>query len=309
MSVAIEENGPPRLPLVSIAMPVRNVASTVAIAIRSILLQTYTNWELLLIDDGSSDHTAEIVREFRDERIRLIAHVQSLGLAVRLNEAIALAKGRYFARMDGDDVCFPSRLTKQVAYLEARQEVDLLGCGAIVFNRSGRLQGALPQRLTHEDICAKPWAGFYLPHPTWMGRVEWFRANPYDNSAIRAQDQELLLRTYRHSRFASLPDICLGYRQDSVPLARAVRSRLHFGRALLAQIVGGRNLALMPGVFLLMGKLLLDVLSIPLGVRSRHHRAESVGPDLVQTWDSLWASLHVTNDVRLTMGGQSMERN
>lgn len=309
MSVAIEENEPPQLPLVSIGMPVRNVSSTVAIAIRSILLQTYTNWELLLIDDGSSDHTAEIVREFSDERIRLICHVQGLGLAARLNEAIALAKGRYFARMDGDDVCFPSRLAEQVAYLEARQEVDLLGCGAVVFNRSGRLQGTLPRRTTHEDICAKPWAGFYLPHPTWMGRVEWFREHLYDNSAVRAQDQELLLRTYRHSHFAALPDICLGYRQDCVSLARAVRSRLYFGRALLVQLVGGRNWALMPGVFLLMGKLLLDVLSIPLGLRSLHQRAEPVGPDLIKTWDSLWTSLHVTNDGRQAIGRQTMERN
>lgn len=293
MVLAATDESSSGYPLVSIGMPVRNGESTVAIAVRSVLFQTYTNWELLLIDDGSTDQTSEIVREFCDERIRVVSHKQSLGLAARLNEAVAMAKGRYFARMDGDDVCFPTRLAEQVAYLEARPEVDLLGCGAVVFDDEGQLQGSLPQRLIHQDICATPWAGFYLPHPTWMGRVEWFRANPYDNRAVRAQDQDLLLRTYRHSHFAALPDMRLGYRQDSASLARVVRGRLHFGRALLLQVMRGKDWGLIRGVFLLFGKLLADVLSITFGCYSKRlrRRTELVTSEVRHEWESLWPSL------------------
>src|SRR5271157_2334580 len=94
-------------PTVSIGMPVYNCARTLDIAIRSIVKQTFPNWELLLIDDGSADETVGICRSFCDPRVQVIADGAHKGLVARLNQAIDLSRGRYFARMDGDDVCYP----------------------------------------------------------------------------------------------------------------------------------------------------------------------------------------------------------
>jgi glycosyltransferase involved in cell wall biosynthesis len=91
-------------PLVSIGMPVFNCERTLSTAIQSILNQTYANWELIIIDDGSKDKTLEIAKSFRDPRIEVINDGQNQRLPIRLNQAIALSRGKYFARMDGDDV-------------------------------------------------------------------------------------------------------------------------------------------------------------------------------------------------------------
>src|SRR5579871_2414525 len=96
-------------PLVSVGMPVRNNERTLARAIASILGQTHPQLELILIDDGSSDGTLRVAQSFSDSRIRLFSDGQSLGLSTRLNQAIDVSGGRYFARMDGDDVSYPER--------------------------------------------------------------------------------------------------------------------------------------------------------------------------------------------------------
>lgn len=201
-------------PLVSIALPAFNAEKTIGDAIASILLQTWDNWELLIIDDGSRDRTVEIAKSFNDPRIRIVADGTNKGLPSRLNEAIDLASGKYFARMDNDDICFPERLKRQVEYLEAHPDVDLLGTKALTFVTPGKATGIFPFRQTHEEICAHPWNGFYLPHPTWMGRTEWFRKLRYQN-VDRAEDQNLLLRTYQDSRFACLPEVLFAYRLRS----------------------------------------------------------------------------------------------
>ena len=105
------------LPIVSVLMPVRNGASTIGAAVRSVLTQTLRDFELIVIDDGSSDRSRAIVEGFHDERIRLIHEPSSAGLAPRLNQAVSLSKGEFIARMDADDICFPQRLSRQVARL------------------------------------------------------------------------------------------------------------------------------------------------------------------------------------------------
>jgi glycosyltransferase involved in cell wall biosynthesis len=205
-----------RQPLVSIVLPAFNAERTLGDALASVLLQTYQNWELLLIDDGSRDQTAAIARKFGDPRIRIFSDGTNKGLPARLNEAIDRSSGKYFARMDQDDVCFPERLSRQVAFLEAHPEVDLVGVRAVTFVTPGELTGFFPFCETHEEICRRPWNGFYLPHPTWMGRLDWFKKHRYRSPEVRrAEDQELLLRTYPTSRFACLPEVLFAYRLRS----------------------------------------------------------------------------------------------
>lgn len=217
--------------VVTVALPVWNAGRTLAQAIGSMLVQDFPDFELLVLDDGSTDDTLDIVASFDDPRIRLVRDGQRRGLASRLNQAIDLAAGRYLARMDGDDVSFPQRLGRQVAFLNANPDIDLLGCRAVAFRDPNEVIGLLPFAVDHQALCARPWSGIPLPHPGWMGRREWFLENRYRWPEVRrAEDQELLLRSYTESRFACLEDVLLGYRQGRFDLRRTWLAR----RSLLA---------------------------------------------------------------------------
>src|SRR5579863_1471459 len=114
-----ELNLPPSpRPLVSVIMSMRNSAATVGLAVRSVQLQRLQDWELVVIDDGSTDESSSIVNSFDDSRIRLVQEKSSAGLATRLNQAVALSRGVFIARMDADDICFPDRLALQCARLQ-----------------------------------------------------------------------------------------------------------------------------------------------------------------------------------------------
>lgn len=213
-------------PLVSIALPAFNSEKTVGQAIASMLLQSYPFWELIFIDDGSSDRTLEIAKKFNDPRIKIYAGGVNKGLPERLNEALDLSRGKYFARMDNDDMSFPDRLKLQVEFLESHPGVDLVGTRAILFNNAGEVVGLFPYSETHQQICRHPWNGFHLPHPTWMGRLDWFRKYRYYN-VDRAEDQDLLLRSYLESCFECLPDILFAYRvRDRISIQINSRARL-----------------------------------------------------------------------------------
>jgi glycosyltransferase involved in cell wall biosynthesis len=220
-------------------MSVYNAAATVALAIRSIQYQSLEDWELIVIDDGSLDQTRKIIAETQDPRIRLIQEpYENLGLAARLNQCVRLARGRYVARMDGDDVAYPERLARQVQYLERHPEIDLLGSGAVVFKGEGEVLGLFPTACDHEEICRRPWWGFPLAHPTWMGRRVWFASHPYQEGCIRCEDQELLLRSFSHSKFAALEEVLLGYRMDAISARKTGQGRLNYCRQLWKQNSG-----------------------------------------------------------------------
>lgn len=230
-------------PLVTIAMPIYNAGSYLRPAVVSILQQTFSDWELIIIDDGSSDGAAGGIRDICDSRIRVLRDGSNRGLAARLNEAIDLARGRYFARMDQDDISYPERLARQVTLLEQSQEIDLVAVRCAAINVDDELVGALPFALTHEEICAAPWKGFYLAHPTWMGRTGWFRQHRYATPGpYFCEDQELLLRSYRKSRFATIPEILFAYRVRSrINWRKSFRTRTTFLGIQLRYFFGMRQ--------------------------------------------------------------------
>ena len=281
-------------PLISVAMAVFNNAATLRVAVRSVLAQTEPRWELLLIDDGSADDTARIMEEFRDPRIRAVADGRRLGHGARLNQAIDLARGRTIARMDGDDVCYPERLARQAAYLEAHPEIDLLGCGALVFRNDGEPKGLFPVALRHEDICRKPWAGFHLSHPTWMGRAEWFRRYRY-GSWYRAEDQDLLLRSFSESRFACLPEVLLGYRQGPLPAGKLLAARRSFVRAVFREALRRRRYGWIPLAAAAQGvKGLFESAAIAAGLENallRHRARPEVDRAVLARWREVWSEL------------------
>jgi glycosyltransferase involved in cell wall biosynthesis len=206
-----EENPEPG---VTIAMPFFNNAATLELSIRSLLNQSYDNFELLLCDDGSYDQGLAIAHGFNDPRVICWSDGRRLGLGARLNECIDRARGPYLARMDADDVAYPDRLARQIAFLVDHQEVDLCGGGAMVFGKHGRPLWRFSPPTDHREIIRSPSLGFPLLHPAWMGRIEWFRRWRYDESTRLAADQELLQRSYRMSRFANLSQIVLDYREE-----------------------------------------------------------------------------------------------
>jgi glycosyltransferase involved in cell wall biosynthesis len=213
-------------PIISVAMPFYNSAATLELAIRSLLNQSYTDFELLLCDDGSDDQSLTIANSFDDPRIIRWSDGRRLRLAARLNECIDRSRGLYLARMDADDIAYPDRLAHQLAYLVTHPEIDLCSAGAMVFGQRGRPFWRFSPALEHDDIIRSPFRGFPLWHPLWMGRMEWFRRWRYEESAWLAQDQELLLRSYRLSRFANLPRVLLGYRRERMTLKKLFRYKL-----------------------------------------------------------------------------------
>ena len=200
-------------PLITVAMPIYNAGEYLVEAVNSIVAQTYTNWELYVIDDGSTDNSIDSIKLIKDERIIILEDGSNKGLAARLNQAIDLAKGQYFARMDQDDISMPERFKMQLDALEADLSLDLVAARTLTINSKNKVIGQLPFASTHQQICAKPWRGFYMPHPTWMGRLGWFKKYKYKiPQSYYSEDCELLLRSYESSNFACLPEILFEYR-------------------------------------------------------------------------------------------------
>jgi glycosyltransferase involved in cell wall biosynthesis len=222
-------------PVISVLLPCCNGGHTLGLAIHSLLVQTFADFEIIFLNDGSSDDSVTIARSFADPRIRILGDDTRRGLPVRLNEGVLHARGRFIARMDADDVSFPKRFERQLAYLQSHPGVDLLGCRALVFSDEGLVLGMLPFAATHGELCAQTWRNIPLPHPSWMGRREWFLRNPYRLPEVRrAEDQELLLRSSVSSEFACLDEVLLAYRQGPFQFPRTWVAR----RSLLAAQIG-----------------------------------------------------------------------
>jgi glycosyltransferase involved in cell wall biosynthesis len=198
---------------VSIGIPFWNARPTLGDAIRSVLAQTFTDWELLLVDDGSSDGSIDIARVFRDARIRLLSGGVNRGLPDRLNQITALARGRYLARMDADDLMHPERLERQVRFLEANPRVDLVDTAMCTIDENYEPLGIRGDGPLNCDPRAILKFGLLL-HPTVTGRTSWFRENPYDARFVRAEDKELWARTWRKTVFGRLREPLFFYRES-----------------------------------------------------------------------------------------------
>lgn len=195
---------------VSIGIPFYNSENFLKKTILSVLNQTYSNFELILSDDGSSDHSLEIAKSFSDSRITVISDGKNKGIAYRLNEQLWLAKGKYFARMDADDLMFPVRIEKQVLFLESHPEIDIVGSQAIVIDDQNKILGlrdsTVPSSIN--DVLRNP----VFIHPTVTGRVEWFRKFGYSNALKGVEDLDLWIRSFSNSKFHKLNEPLLFYR-------------------------------------------------------------------------------------------------
>jgi len=273
-----------KAPLVTVAMPIFNAGSYLRLAVLSIVRQTFADWELLIIDDGSTDNALQDIADIRDHRIRILRDGENKGLAARLNEAIDLARGSYFARMDQDDVSYPERFARQIEALERDPQLDLVAARAVTIAGDHRLTGILPAS-TQKEISTKPWRGFYLPHPTWMGRIEWFRKYRYaEPGPYFCEDQELLLRSYEKSRFGIIDQPLLAYRiRENTPWRKLIKTRLTILPLQLKHFLPkGQHFFALMAALTFIGRLALDVLRPVLGITYPIARVR--GEEIFQKW-------------------------
>ncbi|OKP69109.1 hypothetical protein A3842_26315 [Paenibacillus sp. P3E] len=197
---------------ISVLMPVFNMAPYIEESICSILTQTYTDFELLIIDDGSTDGTLDIIRKFDDRRIKLITHSRNVGLIETLNQGIDLCTGEYIARMDGDDIALPHRFERQVNYMDIHQDCGV--CGSQVYLLG--LDAITTKPLHHEEI--RCWQLFQctIVHPTVMIRKSVLEDHgiKYLNY-VHAEDYEIWNRLSAVTQVVNLPEVLLMYRQHS----------------------------------------------------------------------------------------------
>jgi len=192
-------------PLISVGIPFYNSAGFLKDAVRSVFAQTSTDWELILVDDGSRDDSLAIARSICDPRVRVYSDGAHKGLINRLNQIAVLSQSDYIARMDSDDLMHPERLQKQLDYLLKNPAVDVVGAG--MYSLDNQLspcgfRGAESENIT--DI--RRFAKNVFIHVSVAGKRAWFLQNPYDERFVRAEDQELWLRTYPSSVFANLAE-------------------------------------------------------------------------------------------------------
>lgn len=199
-------------PRVSVILPVLNGEAYLADAIRSVLDQTFRDFELIIVDDGSTDGTASILDRFQREDGRIqLSRLPHAGLVAALNRGVTLAVGEYLARMDADDISMPERFEAQVNYLDGHQDVGICGTWIETFG-SGRGEitqypcddGTIRSRLLFESA---------LAHPSVMLRrsvLERYGLG-YDVNALHAEDYDLWVRAARHTCFANIPAALLRY--------------------------------------------------------------------------------------------------
>ncbi len=271
------------MPIVSVILPVYNNEHTVIAAVQSILTQTFSDFELIVINDGSRDGTQKLLSTLTDKRIKIVGDDKNIGLPRRLNQGIAAARGQYIARMDADDVAHPERLEKQVAFLDTHPDIDVLATRAAVFEDGGKIIGLLPFAALHKDIVKRPWHTFPMPHPTWMMRRDWIVKYGYAVPEIwRAEDQDVLLRAYRESQYACLPDVLLCYRQGAFDAHKTALARRHLLGAQVSNFIEHKEYLFVVssiGVFLI--KTVMDVLQ-SVSPRFKEYRQHKFAADIPQ---------------------------
>ena len=181
-------------PLVSVVMAVYNGEAYLREAILSVLNQTYTNFEFIIVNDASTDNTVKIIEEFQDKRIKLIHNATNLRLAASLNRGIQAAKGKYILRMDADDICFPTRIERQVSHMEKHPEIGIAFGDVLKFSNRRTLPEIDTNERKPEYIRATLLFFNTVYHNNVIMRREIFKEYEYTLQYTVAEDMELWLK-------------------------------------------------------------------------------------------------------------------
>lgn len=197
--------------ILTIAIPFYNAERFLNLAIESVISQSFPDWNLILIDDGSTDTSLSIAKkyEFADKRIKVLSDGKNKNLAIRLNEVAAIVNTKYLARMDADDIMHVDRLKKQVDILERFPSIDVLGTNSYSINEFSKVTGIRIGWIESAEIVSVK----RFIHPTIMAKTLWFKENPYDPKAVRVEDIELWIRCNKKYNFMCISTPLFFYRE------------------------------------------------------------------------------------------------
>lgn len=210
-------------PIFSVLMPVFNSEQFVADAIKSILKQSFKDFEFLILDDASTDKSFEIIKDFenKDPRIKVFQNEKNLGVVESRNKLINLSKGRYIAWIDSDDIALENRFEKQIKFLEEHSEIGMVGAYPVIIDENGRKTGKWwfetdPQKLKIELFFHSPFLSSSV-----VIRKSALPQNFYDSKFPVAEDFDLYSKISEHSEITNIPEILVEYRINSKGLSKS----------------------------------------------------------------------------------------
>ncbi len=202
-----------RVPAVTVLIPAHNAGAFLREAVDSILTQTFTDFECLVIDDGSTDGAVDALRAIADQRLRIERNPHNLGLIATLNRGLELARAPLLARMDADDIALPQRLERQVAAFAADPALTVVGTWAQYIDERGTRGSVLRTPAEHDEIVLHSLVASPFVHPSVMFLVGAVQAvGGYPDDAPHAEDYALWLKLVLHHRCANLPELLMLYR-------------------------------------------------------------------------------------------------
>ncbi len=217
-------------PDISVIMSVYNGETYLAEAIESVRKQTFQNWELIIINDCSTDSTGEILADFslRDERIKVHTNEVNLKLPASLNKAISLCNGKYIARMDADDICLPDRFEKQYQFMEENNDVSLSSCRFLTVKNGVYMPGGAGGRCDSKALRAMLLVANPILHPGVIAKAEVMKTFRYDTTLTCTEDLELWTRMVMgEQKIQILPEYLLIYRLHDKQITSTTLERQH----------------------------------------------------------------------------------
>lgn len=204
-------------PLVSVLMTAYNAAPFVERAVISIFNQTYQNLEIIVVDDGSTDNTYQLLRDLKknDKRLKIFRLKQNLGPSLASNFGLEKVRGKFIARMDADDVSLPDRVEKQIKFLLQNPDIVIVGGQCILIDENGDAIGKKDFPTNHREIYDALFSINPIQHPSAMINASLLpqRALYYHNHSLLAHDLELVFKLSQYGKLANLKDVVLYYRQ------------------------------------------------------------------------------------------------
>ncbi len=192
-------------------MPVYNAEKYLSQAIDSVLNQTFTDFELVLINDGSTDSSKDIIFSYKDTRIRYIENEENIGIVNTLNKGVKYCTGKYIVRMDADDICNPNRFEKQFAFMEKHPKVGICGSWITLIDQDNNVTGNNLSQVKLEFVKIHLLFSVPLNHPSVIAKSDLLKQNSYEH-VIAAEDYDLWSRLEDKTELANIPEYLLQYR-------------------------------------------------------------------------------------------------
>ena len=229
-------------PMITVLMAVYNGEKFLKEAMESILNQTYKDFEFLIINDGSTDKSVEIIESFNDPRIRLVHNEKNLKLIASLNKGISLARGKYIARMDCDDISMPERFEKEVEFLENHSDYGMVGTCYNIIDAQGKVQRNVSYPSNPDLIKLFLSLTCPLVHGSVMIRAELLKKNLYGSTDFSAvEDYELWTRIAEKSKIYNIPEHLFRYRIYGESFSDSKSQLMHEQTVELSKVLYKKN--------------------------------------------------------------------